>query len=119
VADRVSLRNMVFYAYHGVHGGERETGRRFEVDVDVYIDLHPAGETDALERTANYGKMYRIVKAIVESGPYNLLEALAEKIAAELRETFAAERVTVRVRKVHPPVGGPVDYAEVEITRPA
>ncbi|HEY8417315.1 MAG TPA: dihydroneopterin aldolase [Limnochordales bacterium] len=119
MADRVSLRNMVFYAYHGVHAGERETGRRFEVDVDLYADLRPAGESDALERTANYGQIYRIVKAVVESGPYNLLEAIAEKIAAQLRGTFAAQRVTVRVRKVHPPVGGPVDYAEVEITRPA
>ncbi|MFS8543237.1 MAG: dihydroneopterin aldolase, partial [Limnochordales bacterium] len=62
--------------------------------------------------------VYTIVKDIVEGGRYNLLETIAETIAAKILASFAGERVTVRVRKPHAPVGGSLDGVEVEITRP-
>lgn len=108
---------MVFYAYHGVAEAEQVTGRRVEVDVDLYTDLRRAGGTDDLNATINYATVYDIVKDVVRAGPYNLLETVAETIAARLSQAFSVQRVTVRVRKVHPPVDGHIDYAEVEITR--
>ncbi|OUM98965.1 MAG: dihydroneopterin aldolase [Firmicutes bacterium ZCTH02-B6] len=119
MADRISLRNMVFYAYHGAYAVEHELGRRFEVDVDLFTDLRPAGSADELALTINYAEVYAIVKEIVEGGPHKLLETVAETVAARLLAALPAARVTVRVRKPHAPVGGPVDYAEIEITRPA
>ncbi|MFS8665821.1 MAG: dihydroneopterin aldolase, partial [Limnochordales bacterium] len=113
-----SLVNMVFYGYHGAYGAEREMGRRFEVDVDLYTDVRPAAASDSLARTINYVDVYTIVKDIVEGGRYNLLETIAETIAAKILASFAVERVTVRVRKPHAPVGGSLDGVEVEITRP-
>ena len=119
MADRISLRNMVFYAYHGAYAVEHELGRRFEVDVDLYTDVRAASDSDELALTVNYADVYAVVKQIVEGGPHKLLETIAETVAARILAAFPAERVTVRVRKPHAPVGGPVDYVEVEITRPA
>ncbi len=49
MADRVSLSNMVFYAFHGAFDAERELGQRFEVDVDIYTDVRAAGQADDLD----------------------------------------------------------------------
>lgn len=117
MADRVSLSNMVFYAYHGAFDSERELGQRFEVDVDIRTDVRRAGQSDDLDLALNYVHVYTIVKDVVEERTYNLLEAMAERIAGEILDAFDVVDVTVRVRKPDAPVGGIVDYAEVEITR--
>ncbi len=119
MADRISLRNMVFYAYHGAYAVEHEMGRRFEVDVDLYTSVQAAGEADELGLTVNYADVYALVREIVEGSTRRLLETIAETVAARILTAFPVERVTVRVRKPHAPVGGPVDYVEVELTRPA
>lgn len=118
MADRVSLSNMVFYAFHGAFDAERELGQRFEVDVDIYTDFRRAAHADDLDLALNYVHVYNIVKEIVEARPFNLLEAMAERIAGAIIDAFDVFEVTVRVRKPGAPVGGIIDYAEVEVTRP-
>ncbi|HEX6971976.1 MAG TPA: dihydroneopterin aldolase [Limnochordia bacterium] len=118
MADRISVRNIAAYAYHGVHEAEKRMGQRFEVDVDLYLDLREAGQSDDLSRTVNYGEVYRLVHRTVVEQRYDLIEALAEAIAAALLASYARiESVTVRVRKPHAPLGGVFDTVEVEITR--
>lgn len=117
MADRVSLTNMVFYAYHGAFDSERELGQRFEVDVDIRTDVRRAGQEDNLDLALNYVDVYTIVKEIVEEREYNLLEAIAERIAADILDAFDVIDVTVRIRKPGAAVGGLIDYAEIEITR--
>ena len=64
--DRIVLSNMVFQARHGVRAEEKVTAQRFEVDVELLLDLQPAGLEDDLERTLDYGRVYDTVKTIVE-----------------------------------------------------
>jgi dihydroneopterin aldolase len=68
MSDRLLLRGMEFYAYHGVHPEERRLGQRFVVDLEVELDLVPAGRSDTLEATVNYGTLYHTVRAIVKGG---------------------------------------------------
>jgi 7,8-dihydroneopterin aldolase/epimerase/oxygenase len=117
-ADRIELAGMVFRARHGVHDREKVTAQRFEVDVELHLDLQPAGLEDDLERTLDYGRVYETVRAIVESTTFNLIEALAEAIAHEaLTEFPALDEIVVRVRKPEVRLGGPLDHAGVQITR--
>lgn len=115
--DRVSLRNMVFYTYNGVFAAEKELGQHLAIDLDLYLDLSSAGAADELETTVNYVEVYTLVRDILEERQFNLIETIAEVIADELLAAHDLQAVTVRVRKLHPPLGGPVDYAEVEVTR--
>lgn len=117
--DRIRLLGITLYGRHGVTEEERAVGRRFEVDVELAGDLSAAGETDDLGTTVDYAALFAVVRAANEAGPYRLLEAFAERIARGVLQRFPVEEVTVRVRKPHPPVGGPVEAAEVEITRRA
>jgi dihydroneopterin aldolase len=48
---------------------------------------------------------------------FKLIEALAEKIALELLGDFPVPAVGVRIRKPKVQLGGPLDYAGVEIWR--
>ena len=116
--DRILLDGMVFQARHGVHDREKVNAQRFEVDVELLLDLQPAGLEDDLARTLDYGRVYETVRAIVESTTFNLIEALAEAIAHELLSDFAGlEEVTVRVRKPEVQLGGPLRFAGVQVRR--
>jgi dihydroneopterin aldolase len=118
MSDRIVLANMLFQARHGVADREKVEAQRFEVDVELGVDLQPAAVEDDLERTVDYGPVYETVRQIVESTTYNLIEALAEAICHELLSEYPLVReVTVRVRKPEVRLGGPLDYAAVEISR--
>lgn len=116
-SDRLVLKNMVFYGYHGAFAAEKELGQRFEVDVELHLDFKSAAAADDLELSVNYVEVYTLVKEIVEEREFNLLETLAETIAGEILAAYTVEEVVVRVRKPSPPSGGILDHVEVEISR--
>lgn len=110
----IRLHNMTFYGYHGVSKAERETGRRFEVDCELELDISKAAKSDKLADTRNYTRVYGVVDEIVGHNKFNLLETVASRIAIQLQEDFKPKRVIVRVRKRIPPIPGNLDYIEVE-----
>jgi len=114
----IRLRGMRFYGYHGALAAERELGQRFEVDVELALDLRPAGQSDDLARTVNYAAVYDDVRRVVEGPPCRLIEALAERIAAHVLADYPPVlAVAVRVRKPAAPVAGILETVEVEIER--
>ena len=115
--DRIRLRNMVFYTYNGVFAAEKELGQRLEVDVELRLNLAAPGANDDLDLSINYTDVYTLIREILEEHEFNLLEAIAERIANDLLAAHDLVSVLVAVRKPNPPVGGPMDYAEVEIER--
>jgi len=117
VSDRIILKDMVFYAYHGVFDAEHELGQRFEVDVELHLDLRSVGKSDDIDLTINYVDVYTVVKDLVEEQEFKLIEGLAEAIARELLSSFDIDAVVVRVRKPHAPIGGIIGGVEVEIHR--
>ena len=115
--DTIRLMNMSFYGFHGVTAAEKETGRRFEVDCELKIDVAEPGQTDMLSDTVDYSAVYNSIEKIVAGKAYALLERLAAELARSLLEEFSVYEVTLRVRKLTPPIAGQVDYIEVEVTR--
>ena len=117
--DEILLEGMRFYAYHGVNPEERALGQRFLVDVVMAVDLRRPGQIDNLADTVSYSDVYKVVRGIVEGEPRNLIEAVAEAIAAAILTGFPpVARVTVTVRKPEVPMKGSLlDAAGVRITR--
>jgi dihydroneopterin aldolase len=118
-ADRIVLSNMVFDGRHGVLPIERTQAQPFEVDVELHLDLRPAGNSDDLRLSVDYRDVFELCRGIVEDRSYQLLEALAEAIAADLLTRFEVEEVVVRVRKPKVALPGKLDFAGVEIRRRA
>ena len=108
---------MRFMGRHGYYEHEQLEPQPFEVDVELRLNLQPAGVDDDLERTVDYGRVYTIARQVVESTTYRLLEAIAEAISHELLSRFDVIEVGVRVRKPAVQLGGPLDHAAVEIWR--
>lgn len=117
MSDTIRLAGMQFVGYHGVLPEERREGQPFVVDVELEADLRPAGQGDDLTRTVDYRGVYDTVRAVVEGPPRQLLEAVAEEIAARLLMMKRVKAVTVRVRKPQVKLPGPLDYSAVEIHR--
>ncbi|MCK4461784.1 MAG: dihydroneopterin aldolase [candidate division Zixibacteria bacterium] len=111
------MTGMSFYGYHGVSAAERETGRMFEVDCELEVDLAEAGKSDQLTDTVDYAHVYETIRETVEGKAFSLLERLAGELAARVLDRFGVYRVTLRVRKLNPPVRGRVKHIEVELTR--
>jgi dihydroneopterin aldolase len=108
---------MRFQGRHGYYDHELLAAQPFEVDVELVLNLQPAGVDDDLAKSVDYGKVYAAVRQIVESTSFRLLEALAEAISHELLADFEVNEVVVRVRKPNVQLGGPLDHAGVEIWR--
>ena len=118
MTDRIVLSNLRFEAAHGVHAHEKTTPQRFEVDVELELDLAPAGRSDDLAATVDYGAVAKVVARVVEAPPKDLIETLAERIAAAVLAACApVDAVTVRVRKPEVRLVAPLDHASVEIRR--
>ncbi len=118
MSDRIELRAMRFSGCHGVLPGEAEKAQRFEVDVVLEVDLAAAGASDDLAHTVDYGSIFAIARDVVEGPPMALVEVLAHRIAtAVLVEHARVVAVTVRIRKMQPPLPGALAWAGVEIRR--
>ena len=117
MSDRILLLGLVFQGTHGVYPTEQAAPQPFEVDLELALNLQPAGLNDDLEQTVDYSKVYSTCRQIVESTRFNLLEALAEAIAHELLTGFPINDVTIRVRKPEVQLGGPLGSVGVEIVR--
>ena len=116
--DEIRLDGMEFYGYHGCLAEERERGQVFYVDAVLALDLFEAGRHDALAATVNYAEVYARVRAIVEGEPFHLIEAVAERIAADLLAAYAPlRRVAVTVHKPAAPIGGRFRDVSVHIVR--
>ena len=113
----IRIHNAKFYAYHGVLDIERSNGGLFEIDADLTCNVTAAEAEDNLKKTLDYEKAYQFIKEVVSNSKFHLIESLAYKIALRLIENFeVVEKVTIKVRKPSPPLGGLVDYVEVEHT---
>ena len=114
---RISLANIGLVGHHGYHEAEKELGQRFEVDVDMYLEIEVPAETDKLSDAVNYENVYEMIEGIVQEDHFSLLEALATDIADSLYEEFELQGVVVRVRKPSVPYCPNLEYVEIEVSR--
>lgn len=99
----IQLSRLRFRAYHGLHEGEDKVGNEFEVNVSIwcYATSHISGN---IADTVDYAAAYNIVSQHM-AHPVPLLETVADGIAREIIAKFpAAEKTTVSVSKLQPPI---------------
>ena len=115
--DRITLTGVRVRAHHGVFDFERAEGQEFVIDVAVAVDLAAAASVDDLERTVHYGELAEAVVAAVERDPVDLIETVAERIAAVALGFPAVEEVEVTVHKPQAPITVPFTDVSVTIVR--
>ncbi|ODT50319.1 dihydroneopterin aldolase [Devosia sp. 63-57] len=116
--DRIILKDLGFYGYHGLFSEEAKLGQRFFVDLECGVDLGAPGETDAIGHTVSYADIYDVVKATFEGKRTKLIEALAQNIVTALFAAFAdIDWIVIRVRKPEAPIAMVRGEAAIELHR--
>jgi len=117
VSDRISLKGISATGHHGVLDFEKRDGQTFVVDVEMEVDLAPAGTSDDLVDTVNYAEVAGDIVDLIAGESLDLIEALADQIAAKVLTRPLVEAVIVTVHKPQAPVGHPFTDVAVTVER--
>jgi dihydropteroate synthase len=112
--DRITLTGLRAFAHHGVFDHERRDGQEFVIDVVAHLDLRAAAAGDELAATVHYGVLAEEVVGAVETDPVDLIETVAERVAAVVLRHGAVWQTTVTVHKPRAPITVP--FADVSVT---
>ncbi len=114
---KIILKELAFYARHGLTEEEAKLGQRFKVDIIVELNPETTAKKDIPAETVNYVEIYEVVETIFEGERYNLIETCADSIASALIKRFSSiEQATVLVKKPSVPVDCICDYFAAEVT---
>ena len=116
--DKIYIKGLRVYGYHGVKPEEKEKGQPFILDITLSADLSIPGASDRLEDTVNYSKVSKTAAAVMLSQKDDLIERAASRVAeAILGEYEKIPEVTVLLKKPRAPIAADFEYVAVEVTR--
>ncbi|HTN46091.1 MAG TPA: dihydroneopterin aldolase [Flavipsychrobacter sp.] len=106
----ISVHGITLHAKIGLYPEEKITGNDFEIDVDARLQTSSSSQSFPF---VDYAIIYEIVcKVFAKEG--DLLETFVKETYEAVKGKFPeAQQVRVAVRKLHPPMGGQIRYAQV------
>ncbi|MFQ9063756.1 MAG: dihydroneopterin aldolase [Eubacterium sp.] len=116
--DKISIKGLKLFAYHGVNPEEKENGQNFVIDLDYYVNIARACQMDTLDDTVSYAKVVKTIRRVFTAEKYDLIERAAQVIAdAVLDEFDDIFKVEVTLKKPEAPISAEFDYVAVSIMR--
>ena len=116
--DKIIIKDLEVYAYHGVNQQEKDMGQKFLVSIELYLDLKKAGKSDDLTKTISYAEVCSDITEELKKNKYDLIEKVAEEVASFILLKYVLLKgVKVLIKKPWAPIGKSLDYAGVEIER--
>ena len=113
--DKIYLKNIKIYAFHGCMEEEKKIGSDYLVNLIVHADLSLSCESDELKDTVDYVALLDIVKNQMKMRA-NLLENVADRVVNKIISKFpSVKKAVVKIAKLNPPINGNID--EVVIRR--
>ncbi len=115
--DKILVCGLKLFAYHGVNPEEQEDGQTFVLDIEAYMSLKKAGESDELEDSVSYAQIIKCARRVFTEQKDKLIERAARRVALALLEEFTSlEGVKVTLKKPDAPMKADFDFAAVSIT---
>ena len=101
----IHLKDLRFYAFHGVLPQEKSVGAYFILNICVKVDVERAALTDEISDTVSYADIYQIAKEEMQVTS-KLLEHVAGRICKRLYQEFSSvEAVDITIEKENAPIG--------------
>jgi 7,8-dihydroneopterin aldolase/epimerase/oxygenase len=97
--DTIRIGGLKVETLIGVHAWERKLPRTVVVDLAMAADAAAAARTDQLDGTLDYHAIATRTAAFVKEARVQLIETLAEQLAAELMKAFSLRWLAVTVHK--------------------
>jgi dihydroneopterin aldolase len=99
--DTIFIREFRVEAWVGIYEWEKQRAQTLDMELEIGLPDAPAGRTDHIQDTVNYGEVVNRVAAELASQKFRLLEALAEHVCQVVLAEFAnAQSVKVSVAKL-------------------
>lgn len=102
--DRLAVTGIEVTGHHGVFDFEKREGQIFRVDLILGLDTRKAAQSDDLADTVDYGTLTLKVKEAIENDPVDLIEKLADRIAAICLGDDRVEWAEVTLHKPNAPI---------------
>jgi dihydroneopterin aldolase len=116
--DKIIIEDLEVFAYHGVAQEEKKLGQMFVLSLQISADLEAAAISGNLDATINYSKACNVVKDILQSESYDLIETVALKVIEGIFHKYnSAQVVKVLLKKPWAPMGQHLKFAAVELER--
>lgn len=116
--DKIKIRGLLVFAFHGVYEEEKQNGQDFTVDADLYIDSRIPALNDNIDNAVNYGEVALWIKDYVSSNRFDLMESLTNSLAADLLAAFPGiKRIRLEIHKPNAPIPTKFDDVSVEVVR--
>ena len=97
--DVIFLHDLKIDTVIGIWDWERKIRQTVSIDLDMSADIRKAAATDSVHDTLNYKLVAKRIQEFVAESSFQLVETLAERIAAIVLEEFDVSWVRVRVNK--------------------
>lgn len=116
--DKIIIKNLKLFCYHGVNPEEKVDGQNFVFDIEASVDLSIPCETDNVDDTVSYAKMIKTVRRVSQSQKDDLIERVAQRIIDALFEEYEKiQSIKISVKKPEAPIKAEFDYVAVQIER--
>ncbi len=116
--DKIVIKDLEIFAYHGVLPEEKAKGQTFVLTAELFCDLREAGLTDNLDKTVNYAQVCEDIYRVMTGDKFDLIEAVAENIADTILLKYELiKKVRIMVSKPEAPIDMDFDTVCVDITR--
>lgn len=96
----VFVRDLEINAHIGVHRHEKNAAQPLRINIDLTVQEGVGPVGDRLSNVVDYGKIVDGIRAIIAEGHVNLVETLAERIAAFALEDMRVLVARVRIEKL-------------------
>ena len=115
--DSIQITGIRCYGYTGYLPEEQVLGQWFEVDLTLWLDLAPAGQSDKIEETVDYREAIAIVKQQIKTAKFALVEKLTAEIAESILRLEKVQQVRIRLSKLAPPIPDFEGKITIDLTR--
>lgn len=118
IMDKILIKGLNLFAYHGVNPEEKENGQNFILDIELSVNMNRAFQTDNVEDTVSYAKVVKTVRRVFTAEKYDLIERCAYVVCNAILEEYPdVFTVELTLKKPQAPVSAEFDYMGVHITR--
>lgn len=99
MTDIIYLNDLKIDTVIGVFDWERRIKQTISIDLEMATNIRKAAESDHIDDTLNYKAVAKRLIAFVEESRFQLVETLAERVAAIVIDEFDVAKVKVRINK--------------------
>jgi len=98
--DIIFIEELRAETWIGIYPREKAMPQIVEISLQIGVSTASAGASDDIRDTVDYSVVVERLRSDLAASHFNLLEKLAEHVATDLLENFAAQWVRVSVAKL-------------------